>query len=127
MKNVAHFLAQINQKTACIMALRNMESDMHVFYSALAIIENQTPRTRREAIRQEEKFYADMAEASWPWRLFSAIAARAKAKSLTLVKKGDQGSHGTSCDCSKAKRQMTALAFGPGGSKGAGAACCGAG
>jgi len=46
LKNVAHFLAQIKQKTACTMALRNMESDMHEFYSALAIIENQTPRTR---------------------------------------------------------------------------------
>ena len=125
MKNVAHFLAQINQKTACIMALRNMESDMHVFYSALAIIESQTPRTRREAIRQEEKFYADMAEASWPWRLFIAVAARAKAKSLTLIKKGDQGSHGTGCDCSQAKGQLPALAFGAGDSNGARAAMCG--
>ena len=34
---------------------------MHAIFAARAIIENQQPRTRREAILQEEKFYADMA------------------------------------------------------------------
>jgi len=125
LKNVAHFLAQIKQKTACIMALRNMESDMHEFYSALAIIENQTPRTRRDAIRQEEKFYADMAEASWPWRLFTAIVARAKARSLTLVKKRDQGSHSTGCDYGQANGHLPALALGAGDCNGVRATMCG--
>lgn len=107
------------------MALRNMESDMHEFYSALAIIENQTPRTRRDAIRQEEKFYADMAEASWPWRLFTAIVARAKARSLTLVKKRDQGSHSTGCDYGQANGHLPALALGAGDCNGVRATMCG--
>ncbi|WP_313612410.1 hypothetical protein [Rhizobium sp.] len=98
---------------------------MHEFYSALAIIENQTPRTLRDAIRQEEKFYADMAEASWPWRLFTAIVARAKAKSLTLVKKRDQGSHSTGCDYGQAKGRLPALAFGAGDGNGVRATMCG--
>ncbi|WP_216330731.1 hypothetical protein [Rhizobium sp. X9] len=98
---------------------------MHEFYSALAIIENQTPRTRRDAIRQEEKFYADMAEASWPWRLFTAIVARAKAKSLTLVKKRDQGSHSTGCDYGQAKGRLPALALGAGDCNGVRATMCG--
>ncbi|MCW0980333.1 hypothetical protein PCC82_01250 [Agrobacterium deltaense] len=98
---------------------------MHEFYSALAIIENQTPRTRRDAIRQEEKFYADMAEASWPWRFFTAIVARAKAKTLTLVKKRDQGSHSTGCDYGQAKGHLPALAFGAGDCNGVRATMCG--
>ena len=108
------------------MALRNKESDMHPIYAARVISENRKPRTRREAIRQEEKFYADMAEASRLWRLLSAVAERVKAARLTLVKKSDQGSHGTGCDCSQAKGQLPALAFGAGdGNGGARAAMCG--
>ncbi|MDZ7928440.1 MAG: hypothetical protein U5L46_16065 [Agrobacterium sp.] len=101
---------------------------MHPIFAARVINENQKPRTRREAIRQEEKFYADMAEASRLWRLLSAIATRAKATRLSLVKKRDQGSHGTGCDCSQAKGQLPALAFGAGdgnGNGGARAAMCG--
>lgn len=98
---------------------------MHEFYSALAIIENQTPRTRRDAIRQEEKFYADMAEASWPWRLFTAIVARAKAKNLTLVKKRDQGSNSTGCDYGQAKGHLPALVLGAGDGNGVRATMCG--
>ena len=46
---------------------------MHAIFAARAIIENQRPRTRREAILQEEKFYKDMAEASRMSRFFSAL------------------------------------------------------
>lgn len=46
---------------------------MHAIFAAQAIIDNQKPRTRREAILQEEKFYADMAEASRAWRLSARL------------------------------------------------------
>lgn len=98
---------------------------MHAIFAARVIIENQKPRTRQEAIRQEEKFYADMAETSSPWRLLNAIAARAKASSRILVKKSDQGREGTGCDRGQAKDHLPAHAFGAGDGNGAGATMCG--
>ena len=85
------------------MAFRNKESDMddlHAFYAAQIIIDNLKPRTRREAILQEDKFYTDMAAASRLSRLFSAIAGMVRARRRTSVKKRDQGSQSTGCDCS---------------------------
>jgi hypothetical protein len=100
-------------------------SDLHAFYAAQVIIENLKPRTRREAIRQEEKFYADMAEASRLWRFFTAIAGMVRARRLNSVKKSDQGSQSTGCYCGQAKGQTPALAFGAGDGNGARAAMCG--
>ncbi|KJF71494.1 hypothetical protein RP75_20545 [Agrobacterium arsenijevicii] len=98
---------------------------MHAIFAARVIIENQQPRTRREAILQEEKFYTDMAEASRPWRLFSTLIGLMKAKSRRSVKESDQGSQSTDCDCGQAKGQLPALAFGAGDGNGARAAMCG--
>ena len=110
------------------MVFRNKEndmSDMPAFYAAQIIIENLKPRTRQEAIRQEEKFYADMADASRPWRFFAAIVGMARKWSRASVKKSDQGSQSTGCDCGEAKDKLPALAFGAGDGNGARAAMCG--
>ena len=58
---------------------------MHAIFAARAIIENQQPRTRREAILQEEKFYADMAEASRPWRFFRTVIGLMKTTSRRSI------------------------------------------
>ncbi|MBG0507775.1 hypothetical protein I3J13_03290 [Agrobacterium sp. MOPV5] len=97
---------------------------MHAIFAARIIIENQQPRTRHEAILQEEKFYADMAEASQPWRLFSALISRLRAKSRRSVKEGDQGCQSTGGDEAQAKGQLSALAFDVGDGNGARAAMC---
>ncbi|MCZ7446148.1 hypothetical protein O8B93_00925 [Agrobacterium rhizogenes] len=97
---------------------------MHAIFAARVIIENQQPRTRREAILQEEKFYADMAQASRAWRLFSALAGLINVTSRRSVKESDQGCDGTSCDDAEAKGQLPALAFGAGDGNGARAAMC---
>ncbi|WP_281039679.1 MULTISPECIES: hypothetical protein [unclassified Rhizobium] len=98
---------------------------MHAFYAAQVIIENLKPRTRREVILQEDKFYTDMAEASRLSRLFSAIAGMVRARRRTSVKESDQGSQSTDCDCGQAKGQLSALVFGAGDGNGARAAMCG--
>ncbi|KAA3502899.1 hypothetical protein DXM27_08150 [Rhizobium rhizogenes] len=95
---------------------------MHAIFAARAIIENQQPRTRREAIQQEEKFYTDMAQASRLWRLFSALISRMRAKSRRSVKESDQGGESTGGDNAQAKGQLPALAFSAG--DGARAAMC---
>ncbi|MFK3777902.1 hypothetical protein [Agrobacterium sp. NPDC089420] len=97
---------------------------MHAIFAARVIIENQRPRTRREAILQEEKFYADMAEASWPWRVFRALIGLMKAKNRRSVKESDEGRDGTGCDEAQAKDQMTALVVSAGDGNGARAAMC---
>lgn len=97
---------------------------MHAIFAARVIIENQQPRTRREAIRQEEKFYADMAEASRAWRLFSALAGLINGTSRRSVKESDQGRDGTGCDDAEAKGHLLLLAFGAGDGNGARAAMC---
>jgi len=97
---------------------------MHAIFAARAIIENQQPRTRREAILQEEKFYADMAQASRPWRLFSALISRMKAKSRGSVKQSDQSCKSTGGDEAQAKGQLTALVVSAGDGNGARAAMC---
>lgn len=97
---------------------------MHAIFAARIIIENQQPRTRHEAILQEEKFYADMAEASRPWRLFSALISRMRAKNRRSVKESDQGCQSTGCDEAQAKCQLTALVVGAGDGNGARAAMC---
>jgi hypothetical protein len=98
---------------------------MHAIFAARAIIENQQPRTRREAILQEEKFYTDMAEASRPWRLFSALISLIKAKGRRSVKEGDQGCQSAGCDEAQAKGQLPALVISAGDGNGARAAMCG--
>ncbi len=98
---------------------------MHAIFAARVIIENQQPRTRREAILQEEKFYTDMAEASRPSRFFSALIRLMKAKRRRSVKEGDQGREGTGCDEAQAKGQMTALVVSAGDGNGPRAAMCG--
>ncbi|WP_236776549.1 hypothetical protein [Agrobacterium tumefaciens] len=100
------------------------ESDMHAIFAARTIIENQQPRTRREAIQQEEKFYADMAQASRLWRLFSALISMMRAKSGQSVKESDQGGDSAGCDNAQAKGQLPALAFSAGDGNGARAAMC---
>ncbi|CUX25341.1 hypothetical protein [Agrobacterium fabrum] len=97
---------------------------MHAIFAAQAIIDNQQPRTRREAIALEEKFYADMAEASWPWRFFRALAGMMKAKSRPSVKESNQGCDGTGCDDAEVEGQLPAPAFGAGDGNGARAAMC---
>lgn len=97
---------------------------MHAIFAARAIIENQQPRTRREAILQEEKFYADMAEASRPWRFFRTVIGLTKTTSRRSIKEGDQGCHSTGCDKTQAKGQLQALAFGAGDGNGVRAAMC---
>ncbi|XOK13067.1 hypothetical protein ACI6PO_01360 [Agrobacterium tumefaciens] len=97
---------------------------MHAFYAAQTIIENLKPRTRREAVLQEDKFYTDMAEASRLSRFFSAIAGMIRARRRASIKKSDQGSQSTGCDCSQAKDQLPALAFDAGDGNGARAAMC---
>ncbi|MBP2569355.1 hypothetical protein ACTJJ8_02440 [Agrobacterium radiobacter] len=97
---------------------------MHAIFAARAIIENQQPRTRREAILQEEKFYADMAEASRPWRFFRTVIGLMKTTSRRSIKEGDQGCHSTGCDKAQAKGQLPVLAFGAGDGNGARAAMC---
>lgn len=104
---------------------------MHAIFAARAIIENQQPRTRREAIQQEEKFYADMAQASRLWRLFSALISMMRAKSGRSVKESgrsvkesDQGGDSAGCDNAQAKGQLPALAFSAGDGNGARAAMC---
>jgi len=64
---------------------------MHAIFAARIIIENQQPRTRREAILQEEKFYADMAEASRPWRLFSALMSRMRGEEPQISERERSG------------------------------------
>lgn len=76
---------------------------MHAIFAARVIIENQQPRTRREAILQEEKFYTDMAEASRPLRFFSALIGLMKAKKRRSVEEGDEGRESTGCDEAQAK------------------------
>ncbi|MDA5631978.1 MULTISPECIES: hypothetical protein [Rhizobium/Agrobacterium group] len=98
---------------------------MHAIFAARAIIENQQPRTRREAIQQEEKFYADMAQASRPSRLVSALIGLMKAKGRRSVKEGDQGRDSAGGDDGQSKSQLPALAFGAGDGNGARAAMCG--
>lgn len=98
---------------------------MHAIFAARIIIENQQPRTRHEAILQEEKFYADMAEASRPWRLFSTLISLIKAKGRRSVKEGDQGCQSTGGDEAQAKGQLSALVVGAGDGNGARAAMCG--
>jgi len=100
------------------------ESDMHAIFAARVIIENQQPRTRREAILQEEKFYTDMAEASRAWRLFSALIGLMKAKSRRSVKESDQGRESTGCDKAQAKGQPPALVVSAGDGNGARGAMC---
>ncbi|CUX33205.1 hypothetical protein [Agrobacterium genomosp. 13] len=97
---------------------------MHAIFAARAIIENQQPRTRREAVLQEEKFYTDMAEASRPWRLFSALISLIKAKGRRSVKEGDQGCQGTGADEAQAKGQLSALVVSASDGNGARAAMC---
>ena len=98
---------------------------MHAIFAARVIIENQQPRTRHEAILQEEKFYADMAEASWPWRFFRMLAGMMKAKDRGSVKEGDQSRESAGCDDAEAKGYLPALAFGAGDGNGARATMCG--
>lgn len=97
---------------------------MHAIFATRVIIENQQPRTRREAILQEEKFYTDMAEASRPWRLFSALIGLIKAKSRRSVKESDQGCESTGCDKAQAKGQLPALVVSAGDGNGARGAMC---
>ncbi|CUX21004.1 MULTISPECIES: hypothetical protein [Agrobacterium] len=97
---------------------------MHAIFAALAIIDNQKPRTRREAILQEEKFYADMASASRPSRFFSGLIRLMKAKNRRSVKQSDQSRESASCDDAEAKGQLPAPAFGAGDGNGARAAMC---
>ncbi|SNB70776.1 hypothetical protein [Agrobacterium sp. 224MFTsu3.1] len=97
---------------------------MHAIFAARAIIENRQPRTRREAIIQEEKFYADMAEASWPWRFFRTVMGLTKTANRRSIKEGDQSCQSTGCDKAQAKSQLPALAFGAGDGNGVRAAMC---
>lgn len=97
---------------------------MHAIFAARIIIENQQPRTRHEAILQEEKFYADMAQASRPWRLFSALVSRMRAISRRSVKESDQGRDATGGNEAQAKGQLPAFAFDTGDGNGARAAMC---
>lgn len=76
---------------------------MHVLYSAHAIIENQQPRTRREAIRQEEKFYADMAEASRFWRFCTGVLRMMKRLTGWSEQKERQGGKRTGCNHGQAE------------------------
>lgn len=87
---------------------------MHAIFAARAIIDNQQPRTRREAILQEEKFYKDMAEASRMSRLFSALIDVVKARSRRSIQESDQARESTGGDEAQAKDQLPALAFGAG-------------
>lgn len=98
---------------------------MHAIFAALAIIENRKPRSRREAMLQEEKFYADMAEASRAWRFFRTLSIKIRAKARRSVNESDQGSESTGCDDAQAKGHLPALAFGAGDGNGARAAMCG--
>lgn len=95
---------------------------MHAIFAARAIIENQQPRTRREAIQQEEKFYTDMAQASRLWRLFSALTSMMRTTSRRSVKESDQGGESTGNDEAQAKDRLPAVAFGAGDGNGARAA-----
>ncbi|MFK3689331.1 hypothetical protein ACI2J4_03500 [Agrobacterium tumefaciens] len=97
---------------------------MHAIFAARAIIDNQRPRTRREAILLEEKFYRDMAEASRPWRLFSALISLIRATGGRSVKEGYQGCQSTGGDEAQAKGQLTALVVSTGDGNGARAAMC---
>ncbi|CVI59552.1 hypothetical protein AGR9A_Cc210087 [Agrobacterium salinitolerans str. Hayward 0363] len=98
---------------------------MHAIFAARAIIEIEQPRTRREAILQEEKFYTDMAQASRPSRLFSALIGLMKAKSRRSVKESDQCRDSACGDDGQTKSKLPALAFSAGDGNGARAAMCG--
>lgn len=98
---------------------------MHAFYSALAIIENQQPRTRREAIRQEEKFYADIAEASRLWRFFKAIAKTIRSKGRDLEKKRGESSQSTGCNHGQTQSYLRGLTGNSSKGNSAGTAVCG--
>lgn len=98
---------------------------MHAIFAARAIIENRQPRTRREAILQEEKFYADMAQASRPSRFLSAIMSWMRAKSCRSIDEGDQGCQSAGCDEAQAKGQLPAIVVSAGDGNGARAAMCG--
>ena len=97
---------------------------MHAIFTARAIIDNQRPRTRREAILLEEKFYRDMAEASRMSRLFSALIDVVKATSRRSMEEGDKGCESTGGDEAQAKGQLTALVVSAGDGNGARAAMC---
>ncbi len=97
---------------------------MHAIFAARAIIKNQQPRTRREAILQEEKFYTDMAQASRPSRLFSALLGLIKAKSRRSVKESDQCRESACGDDGQPKGQLPALVVSAGDGNGARAAMC---
>ncbi|OOO23779.1 hypothetical protein BS627_11475 [Agrobacterium salinitolerans] len=97
---------------------------MHAIFAARAIIDNQKPRTRREAILQEEQFYKDMAEASRMSRLFSALIDLAKARSRRSVQESDQGRESAGGDDAEAEGQLPALAFGAGNGDGVRTAMC---
>lgn len=97
---------------------------MHAIFAARAIIENQKPRTRREAILLEEKFYTDMAEASRLSRLFSPLISRMRATSRRSIKESAEGSESAGGDEAQAKDRLPALAFGAGDGNGARAAMC---
>ena len=82
---------------------------MHTFYSALAIIQNQQARTRRDAIRQEEKFYADMAEASRFWRFCARFIRRVKTLAGRSEQKYRQGGKRTGCDHGQTESSLCAF------------------
>ncbi|QXC51046.1 hypothetical protein KHC17_10980 [Agrobacterium salinitolerans] len=98
---------------------------MHAIFAARAIIDNQKPRTRREAILQEEQFYKDMAEASRMSRLFSALLDVVKARRRRSIQESYQGRESPGCDDAKAEGQLSALAFGAGNGDGVRTAMCG--
>ena len=97
---------------------------MHAIFAARAIIDNQRPRTRREAILLEEKFYRDMAEASRMARLFSTLINVVKARSRRSMEEGDKGCESTGCDEAQPKGQLPALVVSAGDGNGARAAMC---
>lgn len=63
---------------------------MHELYAALAVIRTQRPRTRRDAVREEDEFYESMAKASRVSRAVAWLVARIRASTSDFKRKAPQ-------------------------------------
>jgi len=94
-KNIGHFRLHINQKISLMLKLRNMEALMQELYSALALLKITHPDRPRNAREEEDRFYAEAAQASALWRWVKAVMTYCSNAMKNLVQQHEKRSDRT--------------------------------
>jgi len=69
---------------------------MQELYSALALLRITHPDAPRNAKEEEDRFYAEAAQASKPWRLAKAVIIRCRCAMKNLMQQHEKRSNRTS-------------------------------